>query len=123
MAKYKKAYAKKLIEYGEQGKTFSRFCADVGIHRSAGYKWIDRHPEFGEAKKMFDTSFLANLEDITMAVIRGEAQTNYGVLKLMLQSVSKDYRQNTLNVDVDDVEKKPTQLNITFTEAKKEEDE
>lgn len=120
---YKPSLAKKLLKYAEEGKSFARFCADLKICRRTGYNWCEQYPEFAEAKEVFNTMYLARLEDAAMQAVQGELNTNYGVLKMMLQRTAKEYRQNVLNGDTEDTVKKPTELNITFTEAVKPEED
>jgi len=122
-SKYKKIYAKRLEEHGKSGRSFASFCAEIGICRAAGYKWIDRHEDFREAKELFDTFRVAMLEDIALEAAAGRLPaSNFNALKLLLQSTAKEYKQNALNGDEPHEEAKaPTQLNITFREVSAEE--
>lgn len=121
MSNYKKSLCKKLISYGEQGKMFSRFCADHKIARRTAYDWVDRHPEFGEAKEIYDELIIAMLEDAGMQAATGASELNYGVLKMLLQAKTKEYKQKNLNGDIDEKgNDKPQQVTITFEEATEE---
>ena len=47
---YKKEYCEKLIEHMSQGFSLSTFGGTVGVTRQTIYDWIERYPEFKEAK-------------------------------------------------------------------------
>jgi hypothetical protein len=50
---YKKAYCEMLVEHMRQGLNFETFAAKLNYQSVSNlYKWIDKHPEFREAKKV-----------------------------------------------------------------------
>lgn len=57
-SKYKPEYCKKLIAYMRQGGTFKGFCGFIPISRSVAYDWLDKHPEFKEAKAIAECAHM-----------------------------------------------------------------
>lgn len=52
---YKPEYCAMLIEHMREGLAFRTFGAIAGVTRKTLYEWVDRYPEFAEAK---DLAFL-----------------------------------------------------------------
>ena len=49
---YKENYPDLLIKHMSQGLSFSTFGATVGVARQTCYEWVDKYPEFKEAKSI-----------------------------------------------------------------------
>lgn len=50
--KYKPEYCQQVIDYMSEGRTFQAFAGFISVNRDTLYKWIEKHPEFAEAKKL-----------------------------------------------------------------------
>ena len=48
---YKPEYCQQLIEHMAQGLSFESFAGIIGTCTQTIYNWLDKHPEFLEAKK------------------------------------------------------------------------
>lgn len=48
--RYKKEYCQKLIDYMSEGLSFDSFGAEVKVSRVTLYNWIEKYPEFQDAK-------------------------------------------------------------------------
>lgn len=50
--KYKPEYCQMLIDHMKAGRSFSTFVAVTMASRKTMYEWIDKYPEFKEAKEV-----------------------------------------------------------------------
>jgi len=48
--RYKKEYCQRLIEYMSEGLSFDSFGAEVKVSRVTLYNWVEKYPEFQDAK-------------------------------------------------------------------------
>ena len=49
---YKPEYCDELIKYMGQGKSFVSFAGHIGVGKRTIYDWVERYPEFSEAKQV-----------------------------------------------------------------------
>jgi len=70
-SQYKSEYCKMLIDHMKQGGSFTTFMTIAHVSRDTLYKWLDRFPEFKEAKKIAEAEALKFFEKILAAKISG----------------------------------------------------
>jgi hypothetical protein len=51
-SKYREEYCGQLIAAMSKGLTFTAFCGQIGVSKQSGYRWIEAHEEFRNAKKI-----------------------------------------------------------------------
>lgn len=49
-SKYREEFCAQLLEHMEKGLSFEAFGGVVRVHKSTLYEWVEKHPEFKEAK-------------------------------------------------------------------------
>ena len=65
MSQYDKDNTPKLlIEHMREGNSFISFCARHSIPRRTAYNWLEKHPEFKEAKEIGDKEAQSWWEDL-----------------------------------------------------------
>lgn len=55
-SKYKPEFCQELIEAGKEGYSIEAFAGKIGVSRECIYEWTRVHPEFSDAKKVFETA-------------------------------------------------------------------
>jgi hypothetical protein len=50
--KYKPEFCDLLVEHLKKGYSFYSFGGDVGASKQTLFTWVEKHPEFSEAKKI-----------------------------------------------------------------------
>lgn len=48
--KYKKAFCDQLIDHMAKGYSFESFAGLIGVQRATIYNWVEKHPQFLDAK-------------------------------------------------------------------------
>ena len=74
---YKPEYCDLLIKHMSQGKSLATFGAVVGVSRNAIYEWIDRYPEFAEAKEQASQKCQEWFEQRLQAKLLGVKSSNF----------------------------------------------
>ena len=74
---YKPEYCDLLIKHMSQGKSLATFGAVVGVSRNAIYEWIDRYPEFAEAKEQASQKCQEWFEQRLQAKLLGIKSPNF----------------------------------------------
>lgn len=49
-SRYKPEYCEQVVEFMSEGLSFIAFCASIGHHSAVVYRWVDKYPEFKDAK-------------------------------------------------------------------------
>jgi transposase len=49
--KYKKIYAKRLVDLMREGASIEEVCYELNIGKQTLYDWVEKYPEFSDAKK------------------------------------------------------------------------
>lgn len=77
---FKPEYCEKLAELGKTGGTVAMFCADVGIYKDLFYEWVEKYPEFKDAKRLHESNWEAYSDKIGVAAQAGKIKNfNLGV--------------------------------------------
>lgn len=61
---YKPEFCDMLIEHMSQGNSFASFCAVIKVSRVSGYRWVQVHDDFFEAKRIADEAYQKWWEDV-----------------------------------------------------------
>lgn len=56
-SEFKPEYCKQLIDHMKEGNSFASFCVEIGIARQSGYRWVQTHDDFYEAKRIADAAY------------------------------------------------------------------
>jgi len=99
--KYKPEFCELLIKHFEEGGAFNSFPAVCGVVRSTLYEWVNRYPEFKEAKSIGEAKYQKLMETILIAKSLGRDGKNFDVKKSDITAVifalktrcHKDYSQ------------------------------
>ena len=70
--KYKPEYCQALIEHMSQGYSFESFAAVPRVDRDTVYEWVNKHPEFSDAKKLGTSLGLKFWENLGLKAVHGE---------------------------------------------------
>ena len=68
---YREEFCNQLIDHMRQGGSFTTFTTIAKVNRDTLYKWLDKYPEFKEAKKIAEDEALKFFEKILAAKISG----------------------------------------------------
>jgi len=69
---YKPEYCQQLIDHLAHGYSFESFGAIVGRGRATLYEWVEKYPEFAEAKRVGSERGLKFLEDALLSTAMKE---------------------------------------------------
>jgi hypothetical protein len=73
MAAYNKNMPGELLKHMADGYSFTGSCGKLGISRSTGYNWVEKHKKFAEAKELGFAQGLAMLETCALMAVTGQA--------------------------------------------------
>ena len=76
---YKRKYCDELIKHMGQGHSFSTFSVVANVTRTALYDWVDKYPEFSDAKQKAEQKAKTFLETRLMAKIAGQDLSKSGI--------------------------------------------
>jgi len=76
---YKKEFCELLIKHMSMGLSFRSFSAVAKVTRTTLYDWVDKYPEFKEAKEMGEDNALLFLEKRLMAKASGQDLKEQGI--------------------------------------------
>jgi predicted DNA-binding protein YlxM (UPF0122 family) len=76
---YKKEYCDMLVKHMSQGYSFSTFSAVINVSRTALYDWVEKYPEFKDAKIRAEDKAKSFLETRLMAKIAGQDLSKKGI--------------------------------------------
>jgi len=76
---YKKEYCDMLQKHMAQGLSFRSFAAVIKVSRTAMYQWVDKYPEFKEAKEVAEDSALLFFERRLVAKASGQDLSKQGI--------------------------------------------
>lgn len=71
MAKYKKDMPERLFKSMKQGYSFEASVSDLEVCKKTGYRWVDKYPDFANAKKRGEAAALKKLESFALAALSG----------------------------------------------------
>jgi len=71
MTKYNKDMPAKLLKAMTSGHSFEGACGVLGIGRTTGYRWIEAHGGFSNAKEQGDSNALKFFEQIAISKLTG----------------------------------------------------
>jgi hypothetical protein len=75
--KYKPEFCEQLISHMSQGKSFESFGAKANAGRRTLFDWVEKYPEFKQAKEAGEMKALDFLETISIAKISGKNIPNF----------------------------------------------
>lgn len=123
---YKKEMCEMLIKHMSQGLSFSTFSTVVNVTRTTLYDWVEKYPEFRNAKEKGEEEAKRFLEKRLMAKVSGQDLSKVGIdtkkidttalifaLKTRFykeygdrakHEVSGDIKHNIVTLDEDDAE-------------------
>lgn len=78
-SKYKPEYCEKLINYMAKGMSFDTFGPEVGVWTSTLYYWVDKYPEFSDAKKEGEKRSYRYWQLLGMQLATGKMKGNAAV--------------------------------------------
>lgn len=70
--KYRPEYCELLISHMESGLSFESFAGAIGVTKQIIYDWLERHPEFLDAKKIADPKCQLFYEKIGRSAMAGK---------------------------------------------------
>jgi len=112
--KYKPEFCEMLIEHMAQGGSFEGFAAVIKVSWEALYDWVDKHPEFFQAKKDGFAASKKFWEDTMADQARGKINGSSTALIFALKNrFPKDYRDRTEikhQAYIGDIENDPERL-------------
>jgi hypothetical protein len=76
---YKREWCAMLVKHMSQGHSFSTFSTVCGVTRTAMYEWVDKYPEFKDAKLNGEEAAKKFLETRLMAKIAGQDLSSQGI--------------------------------------------
>jgi regulator of sigma D len=76
-SKYEPEFCQKLIDHMSKGKSFESFGHVAKAGRRTLYDWVERHPEFKEAKEKAEAAALEFFESRLVAGISGQKIPNF----------------------------------------------
>lgn len=65
--KYRKQYCQELVDHMRQGLSFESFGGVIGVSKQTLYEWMQRHPDFSDARRKGDTLSLLVWEKLGIA--------------------------------------------------------
>jgi hypothetical protein len=68
---YKTQYCQMLIDHMKDGHSFASFGAKIDQGRTTLYDWLERHPEFREAKEIAENKALNLIETVFLGITFG----------------------------------------------------
>jgi len=71
MTKYNKDMPAKLLKAMTSGHSFEGACGVLGIGRTTGYRWVESHGGFSNAKEQGDSNALKFFEQIAISKLTG----------------------------------------------------
>lgn len=78
--KYKAAYCKQVVDYMSEGLSFDSFAGEIGVTRMTLYRWIEKYPEFQDAKSLADMKCLQWWEKAGRSGMVGKIKGFSGVM-------------------------------------------
>lgn len=76
MGHYNATLPNKLVEHLSKGYSFESFGAEAGVGRSAMYDWLEKYPEFAEAKLVGEERGLRLFESMAVSTATGKSLKN-----------------------------------------------
>lgn len=76
---YKKEWCEALVKHMSQGHSFSTFSTICGVTRTTMYEWVEKFPEFRDAKINGEEAAKKFLEKRLMAKISGQDLSSIGI--------------------------------------------
>jgi len=76
---YKKEMCEMLVKHMSQGHSFSTFSTIAGVTRTTLYEWVDKYPEFKNAKENGEEAAKRFLEKRLMAKVSGQDLSGIGI--------------------------------------------
>ena len=70
--KYKDEFCEKVVTHMADGLSFDSFGGEIGVSRQTLYRWIERYPEFADAKSQGDMKCLLWWEKIGRSGLVGK---------------------------------------------------
>lgn len=75
-SKYKPEYCQMLIDSADYGTSFQGFAGKIGVERKTLYNWVEQHPEFAEAKKLFEARARFYFDKMAHMAMTGQIKPN-----------------------------------------------
>lgn len=72
-SKYDPKFCQMLIDHMSQGKSFESFGAKANAGYRTLYDWVEKHPDFREAKQIAEMKALDFLETMSIAKVSGKS--------------------------------------------------
>lgn len=100
--KYNPEYCDMLVEHMGEGLSFESFAGRVGVWKEAIYNWVEKYPEFSNAKKRGQAANLLELERMGLEGARGRIKDfNMGAWCFFMKNMHgwKDKHEHSIDED------------------------
>ena len=113
---YKEEYCERLIDWMAKGMSFESFAGEVGASKQTIYDWVDRRPEFAEAKRLAFDKCRVFWEKLMIAGAAGKIKNfNATMVIFNMKNRFKDEWRDVQRQEFTDPDGKPLAAQVILT--------
>lgn len=88
-SKYRDEFPEQLVEHMTKGLPFETFAATIGVDSDTLYRWREKHPEFGAAKKRGEVAAYLFYMKMGQGLALGKIKGNVTAWIFMMKNICK----------------------------------